>query len=145
MLQCHPDPPIHSLECPKRGQKPGKLPFLRWTASPFPKEKEKNNCLKMKERSGNVIENKGSVFPSPERSGNVIENKGGCALKAGMSLKTRMLAVSLNPFSAQVAETDQAMRYTARSKLLRPQPGFNGHWTFKLGEYGSTWRRRPKL
>jgi hypothetical protein len=32
--------------------------------------------LKMKERSGNVYENKGPALSSPERSGNVYENKG---------------------------------------------------------------------
>ena len=89
MLQCHPNPPIHSLECPKRGQKAGNLLFLRWTASPFSAEKEKNSILKMKERCGNVYENKGSVFHSRERCGNVVENKGGCALKAGMLLKRK--------------------------------------------------------
>jgi hypothetical protein len=96
MLQCQPDPPIHSLECPKRGKKPGRLPFFRWTVSPFSEEKEKNDCLKMNERYGNVYENKGSAFPSPRLSGNVVENKGSCALKAGMLLKTSMLEVSLD-------------------------------------------------
>jgi hypothetical protein len=88
MLQCHPDPPIHSRECPKRGQKPGN--FFRWTASPFSEEKEKNNSLKMKERSGNVIENKGPAWKAARKagismktkemlaeSGNVVEKKGG--------------------------------------------------------------------
>jgi hypothetical protein len=45
----------------------------------------------MKDRYGNVVENKGSVFPSPRLSGNVIENKGGCALKAGILLKTKAI------------------------------------------------------
>jgi len=40
--------------------------------------------LKMKERSGNVYENKGPSFSSPERTGNVIENKGSYARNAGM-------------------------------------------------------------
>jgi hypothetical protein len=44
--------------------------------------------LKMKERSGNLSENKGPAFSSPGRSGNVIENKGSYAQNAGMSLKT---------------------------------------------------------
>jgi hypothetical protein len=55
-----------------------------WTDSPFPEEKEKNNSLKMKERCGDVHENKGSVFHRPQQGGNVVENKGSCALKAGM-------------------------------------------------------------
>jgi hypothetical protein len=54
-------------------------------------KKEKNNCLKMKERSGNVAENKGSRLDIRERCGNVIENKGSCALKAGMLLKRKGL------------------------------------------------------
>jgi hypothetical protein len=91
MLQCHPDLPIQSLECPKRGQKPEKLPFLRRTTSPFSTEKEKSSFLKMNEQSGNVYENKGSVFHSQPKSGNVIENKGRYALKAGMLLKTNDL------------------------------------------------------
>jgi hypothetical protein len=43
----------------------------------------------MKERSGNVYENKGSAFHSPKESGNVIENKDSYVLKAGMLLKTQ--------------------------------------------------------
>ena len=89
MLQCHPDPAFRSLECPKRGQKPGNLPFLGWTASPFSEEKEKNDFLKMKKRCRNVYENKGSVFHSPRRSRNVIENKGSYALKTVMLLKRK--------------------------------------------------------
>jgi len=60
MLQRHSDPPILSLACPKRGQEPGKLPFLMWTASQFSEEKEENNSLKMKGRCRNVVENKGA-------------------------------------------------------------------------------------
>jgi hypothetical protein len=89
MLQRHPDPPIHSPKCPKRGQKPGNLPFLGWTAGPFSEEKEMNDFLKMKKRCRNVYENKGSVFHSPRRSRNVIENKGSYALKTGMLLKRK--------------------------------------------------------
>jgi hypothetical protein len=43
--------------------------------------------LKMKERSGNVIENKGSRLENGERSGNVVENKCSYAQNAGMLLK----------------------------------------------------------
>jgi hypothetical protein len=50
---------INLPKCPKRGQKPGKLPSLRWTTSPFAEEKEKSNFLKMKNQSANVIEKKG--------------------------------------------------------------------------------------
>jgi len=35
--------------------------------------------LKMTKQCGNVIENKGSPFPSSRQSGNVIENKDSCA------------------------------------------------------------------
>jgi hypothetical protein len=45
--------------------------------------------LKMKERCGNVIENKGPACSSPGQSRNPIENKGSCSLKAGMLLKTK--------------------------------------------------------
>ena len=45
--------------------------------------------LKMKERCGNVIENKGSSLEDGEGSGNVIENTHSCPLKAGMSLMVR--------------------------------------------------------
>jgi hypothetical protein len=40
--------------------------------------------LKVKERRGNVIENKGSEFERPGRAGNVIENKGSYAKNSGM-------------------------------------------------------------
>jgi hypothetical protein len=43
----------------------------------------------MKERSGNVHENKGPVFHSPVESGNIVENKDSYAFKAGMLLKTQ--------------------------------------------------------
>jgi hypothetical protein len=44
---------------------------------------------KMNERSGNVIENKGSGLEDRQGSGNVIENTASYALKAGMSLKIK--------------------------------------------------------
>jgi hypothetical protein len=89
-----PRPPMRSRKCPKRGEKPGKLPGFRWTTGPFSEEKEKRNSLKMRGRHGNVYENKGQAFHGGWRSGNVVENKGSYALKAGMLLKTSMLAVS---------------------------------------------------
>jgi hypothetical protein len=49
--------------------------------------------LKMKERSGNVIENKGSCLENGERSGNVLENKGSYAQNAGMLLKREGVSV----------------------------------------------------
>jgi hypothetical protein len=55
-----------------------------------PTGKEKtSNFKKVRERSGNVYENKGPVFSSPGRSGNVTENKGSYALKARMLLKRK--------------------------------------------------------
>jgi hypothetical protein len=45
--------------------------------------------LKVKQRGGNVYENKGSVFQGRGQSVNVIENKGSYALKAGMLLKRK--------------------------------------------------------
>jgi hypothetical protein len=41
----------------------------------------------MKERRGNVYENKGLALSSPERSGNAVENAGSYAMKAGILLK----------------------------------------------------------
>jgi len=81
MLQCYLDPPMHSLECPKRGQKPEKLPFLRRTASPFSAEKEKSSFLKINARRGNVYENKGSLWKTGWQSGNVYENKSDTSIK----------------------------------------------------------------
>ena len=63
--------------------------------------------MKMKERRGNVIENKGPAFCGLGESGNVIENTGSYALKGGISLKTSMLAGSLEAICAKVVETDQ--------------------------------------
>jgi len=44
---------------------------------------------KMTERSGNVLENKGSNAANPGRCRDVIENKYSSAKNAGMSLKTK--------------------------------------------------------
>ena len=43
----------------------------------------------MKERRGNVYENKGPDFQTSERSGNFTENKGSYVLNAGMLLKRK--------------------------------------------------------
>jgi hypothetical protein len=40
-------------------------------------EVKESDSSKLKERRGNVYENKGSAFHGPKRSGNVVENKGG--------------------------------------------------------------------
>ena len=50
----------------------------------FAAEKETVVTLKVKERRGNVYENKGSAFDRRRQSANVIENKDSYALKAGM-------------------------------------------------------------
>jgi hypothetical protein len=47
--------------------------------------------LKMNDRCGNIIENKGPAFDSPGRSGKVVENKGSYSFKTGMLLKTHEL------------------------------------------------------
>jgi hypothetical protein len=47
------------------------------------------NSKKVKERRGNVHENKGPAFSSPAQSGNVTENKGSYALKAGTLVKRK--------------------------------------------------------
>jgi hypothetical protein len=43
---------------------------------PFFAQKARENSLKLKERTGNVYENKGPLWKTRGRSGNVIENKG---------------------------------------------------------------------
>jgi hypothetical protein len=55
------------------------------------KEGERKNSLKMKERRGNVYENKGTTFSSPLGSRNVVENKGTYPHKAGILLKIKAL------------------------------------------------------
>jgi len=45
--------------------------------------------LFLRERSGNVYENKGPAVQRRAQAGNVTENKGSYALKAGMLLKTK--------------------------------------------------------
>jgi hypothetical protein len=45
--------------------------------------------IKLKNRSGNVIEKKGSGLEDRRGSGNVIENTASYALKAGMLLKIK--------------------------------------------------------
>jgi len=59
---------------------------------------------KMKERCGNVTENKGSGLEDREGSGNVIENKGSYVLITGMSLKIRQLVNA--SFCESSASTD---------------------------------------
>jgi hypothetical protein len=49
--------------------------------------------IKLNDRSGNVIENKGSGLEDRRESGNVIENKASYALKAVMSLKRQVVSV----------------------------------------------------
>jgi hypothetical protein len=55
--------------------------------------KKQKDCLKVHERYGNVIENKGRLWKTPQESGNVTENKGGYALKAGMLLKRKAVGM----------------------------------------------------
>jgi len=45
--------------------------------------------LKMKERFGNIYENKGPLWKEPERSRNVIENKCSYTFNMGMLLKRK--------------------------------------------------------
>jgi hypothetical protein len=49
--------------------------------------------LRMKERCGNVIENKGSGLEDREGSGNIVENKCSYAQNGGMLLKTNGVSV----------------------------------------------------
>jgi hypothetical protein len=48
--------------------------------------------LKMNDRCGNVIENKGSGLRDRPGSGNVTENKGSYAQNAGMLLKRQLVS-----------------------------------------------------
>jgi hypothetical protein len=52
-------------------------------------ETKERDSSKFGKRSGNVYENKGSVFHGREESENVTENKDSYALKAGMLLKRK--------------------------------------------------------
>ena len=63
---------MHSRKYPKRGNKPGEVPGFRWTRSQFSEEEERKNSLKMKDRRGNVYENKGPAFQSMGASWNVM-------------------------------------------------------------------------
>jgi hypothetical protein len=54
-----------------------------------PRSVETVENLKMKERSANVIENKGPTSEATGRSGNIVENKCSYAQNAGMLLKTK--------------------------------------------------------
>ena len=99
-------PPIRSRKYPRRGKKLGKPLGFRRTASPCTDEKEKKSSLKMRDRCGDVYENKGSASHKRRQSGNVAENKGIYALKAGMLLKRSILDVTcelLSPMSPQLA------------------------------------------
>ena len=58
-------------------------------SSQNPQDVEAVEDLKMKERCGNVIENKGSGLEDRKGSGDILENKCSYALKAGMLLKTK--------------------------------------------------------
>jgi hypothetical protein len=71
--------------------------------------------LKLNERYGNVIENKGSRLENWERNGNVIEDKGSCALRAGMLLKRQLV-----PDGRQVAEVGG--EYPPRPPLVPSSP-----------------------
>jgi hypothetical protein len=51
--------------------------------------------LKVKDRRGNVTENKGPAFGSLGRSGKVVENKGTYSFKTGIILKTHKLNLKL--------------------------------------------------
>jgi hypothetical protein len=102
------------------------------TRSQFSEEEERKNSLKMKDRRANVYENKGPAFQGLQKSGNVVENKGSYALKPGMLLKTSMLAVGLKPFFSPRSEVAQFGFLVARSTC----PGLS--WTTKVPRRGTT-------
>jgi hypothetical protein len=53
----------------------------------------KKNSSKVKERRGNVYENKGPLWKTGWQSGNVVENKGTYAFKAGTLLKIKVVSM----------------------------------------------------
>jgi hypothetical protein len=93
-------------------------------------EREKNS-LKIRERSGNIYENKESSFHRPERTGNVIENKGSYTSDAGMSLKIK-----------------QVIRYSR--ELFSPPAGTNQRHPVRpvtrgCGSRGASTNSRPSI
>ena len=87
-----PRSPRPALESVLGGPKARKTRWFQMdNKSAHGREREKG-LSKVKERSGNVYENKGSGLHRRERSGNVIENKGSYALKAGMLLKRQVVS-----------------------------------------------------
>jgi hypothetical protein len=75
-------------------QEPAPVPQPRTRCHTWQGKKNPSDFKKVKERSGNVYENKGSVFHSPRQSGNVTENKDTYEFKAGMLLKGKVVSVS---------------------------------------------------
>jgi hypothetical protein len=55
------------------------------------RERKGSNFKKMKKLCGNLFQNKGPAFHGHAGAVNVVENKGSYALKAGMSLKNKVL------------------------------------------------------
>jgi len=86
---------------------------------------------KMKERCGNVIENKGSRLDNREASGNAIENKCSYANNAGILLKRKGIignaelhATSKWPSFARkpgAGERDSSLRSAALSRAIEPR------------------------
>jgi hypothetical protein len=76
-----------------RGEKARESSDFKWTQNHLSQGKDKKSLSKVKERSGNVYENKGSAFHSPEQGGNVVENKDGYEFEAGMLLKINGLVL----------------------------------------------------
>ena len=93
LLQCCPDATIHSRSCAGRGEKARGPPDFKGTRSHLSQGKDKKSFSKVKGRSTNVYENKGSVIHRPAQGGNVIENKDSYELKAGMLLKINGLVM----------------------------------------------------
>jgi hypothetical protein len=92
LLQWCPDALVHSRESAKRDEKPANgpsaLPAIRLASE----RKGEENSLKLTERCGNVIENKGSLWKTWMQSRNVYENKGSYPHNAGISLKIQVVS-----------------------------------------------------
>jgi hypothetical protein len=80
--------------------------------------------IKLKDRSWNVIENKGSRLEDRQRTGNVIEKKGSYSQNAGMSLKTNGVSVLVGGRSEVVGggRTVARLHTTSRWPSALPVP-----------------------
>jgi hypothetical protein len=92
--------------------------------------------IKMKERCGNVIENKGSRLESRQASGNIAENKDSYTQNAGMLLKTK--GVIGNAESNATSKWPSILPVSDDGRFRRQVPGGS------LAEGGSNLDPKPR-